>query len=635
MCAQSFTLGSVYGKICFKNLMSTFCNYHNLFFRPLAVFDGIFSEFSSFHRMDFAFRCGHSQFYEDRHVHTGLDHPCLQCSVCFSEARYDPTRCPPCLDLLNTIRAEGMQGEAFALWDSWQHVCAASAATDLQADYQHRSTVIWAAEKLRDFYMPPPQRFSDVSEEDIIIPEASLPVSVPSSDALGKSCRGVVVHTSVPVSPVPVSQVFSILSASETLGSREVSVSHPPIVYSIAQSNLTGRSPVAYSSTNSFPSQIQLSVSQSPSLPLMPAPPTVGTHSTTSISSATLPELVQLLKAQLLPDIVSQVVQQVNNVERRNRNASDSPDPCSGSPSLLEGERELLRSRSFSPEPYRDVVPLSQEHTQEQVQVTQNDQEIPVDDTMITLSDTEAEDAGLPFNQSARDPLHRKAHSTLLVRMAQIPPEEQLLPFVHPRASVHVNESPYYLGDLISYDMVQSLPCLLCHASAVPDRLFVDQQYVRLKREGDIVSFFIYPPTLPPHPMFRPFIMHGAKQPPKPEQLRHTALVNTLRPLFSSTSDRYSALQPSATKATWTTSAPQSGPASQRLEHQILRGKRESLKKPIQCLVSSPSALSDFLFEKLLSLTPPERDDKDLFFSFFWYICRSFKEGGFSQSRGG
>ena len=171
--------------------------------------------------------------------------------------------------------------------------------------------------------------------------------------------------------------------------------------------------------------------------------------------------------------------------------------------------------------------------------------EVPPDDAdfdwdyspeLVVLSDAEdGDDINPPVGRSCRDPLHLDAAEVLDRMWHEVPPAVPPIPI--PGLHGHTESTTYYCGNKILYRWYDALPQLMLIDGKECLNLPVDQDFVRVFREGGHLAFSIAEPEEEMHAIFRPFVLAALKtrpktarpDPPRRDRLRSLASLDLVR----------------------------------------------------------------------------------------------------------
>ena len=165
-----------------------------------------------------------------------------------------------------------------------------------------------------------------------------------------------------------------------------------------------------------------------------------------------------------------------------------------------------------------------------------NQEEVPPPPEFVDLSDTEdGDDVHPPVGRSRHDPIHLAAAEALDRMWHDIPPA--VPPISIPGLRGHTEATIYYCGSNIHYKWYDGLRQLLLIEGNGYIALPVDQDFVRVFREGGHLAFSIAEPEESLHAIFRPFVLAALRTRPKtcrPErttrdQLSTTAFLDVIR----------------------------------------------------------------------------------------------------------
>ena len=165
-----------------------------------------------------------------------------------------------------------------------------------------------------------------------------------------------------------------------------------------------------------------------------------------------------------------------------------------------------------------------------------NQVEVPSPPKFVDLSDTEdGDDVHPPVGRSRHDPIHLAAAEAMDCMWHDIPPAVPPIPI--PGLRGHTEATIYYCGSNIHYKWYDGLPQLLLIEGNGYIALPVDQDFVRVFREGGHLAFSIAEPEESLHAIFRPFVLAALRTRPKtchPErttrdQLSTTASLDVIR----------------------------------------------------------------------------------------------------------
>ena len=157
-----------------------------------------------------------------------------------------------------------------------------------------------------------------------------------------------------------------------------------------------------------------------------------------------------------------------------------------------------------------------------------NQEEVPLPIKFVDLSDTEdGDDVHPPVGLSRHDPIHLAAAEALDRMWHDIPPAVPPIPI--PGLRGHTEATIYYCGSNIHYKWYDGLPQLLLiegNGYIAP----VDQDFVRVFREGGHLAFSIAEPEESLHAIFRPLVLAALRTRPKtcrPERMTRDQLSTT------------------------------------------------------------------------------------------------------------
>ena len=131
--------------------------------------------------------------------------------------------------------------------------------------------------------------------------------------------------------------------------------------------------------------------------------------------------------------------------------------------------------------------------------------------TIVTLDDSD--DQAPPFDLSKHAPIHKRAGKKLQQLIAEYPAAP--LPLPVQKYDSHTPMSMYYGGHLVHYQLYDSLPLLLVYHLYKPLPLPVDQNLVRVAKDGADLIFYINVHVSELSDLFRPYIWAGSLQFPQ------------------------------------------------------------------------------------------------------------------------
>ena len=131
--------------------------------------------------------------------------------------------------------------------------------------------------------------------------------------------------------------------------------------------------------------------------------------------------------------------------------------------------------------------------------------------TVVTLDDSD--DQNPPFDLSKHAPIHQRTGKKLQQLIAASPAAP--LPLPVQKYDAHTPMTMYYGGHLVHYQMYDSLPHLLVYHLYKPVPLPVDQDLVRVAKDGADLIFYIKVHVSELSDLFRPFIWAGSLQRPQ------------------------------------------------------------------------------------------------------------------------
>ena len=131
--------------------------------------------------------------------------------------------------------------------------------------------------------------------------------------------------------------------------------------------------------------------------------------------------------------------------------------------------------------------------------------------TIVTLDDTD--DQAPPFELSKHAPIHKRAGKKLQQLISESPAAP--LPLPVQKYDSHTPMTMYYGGHLVHYQIYDSLPQLLVYHLYKPLPLPVDQDLVRVAKDGADLIFYINVPVSELSDLFWPFIWAGSLQRPQ------------------------------------------------------------------------------------------------------------------------
>ena len=158
---------------------------------------------------------------------------------------------------------------------------------------------------------------------------------------------------------------------------------------------------------------------------------------------------------------------------------------------------------------------------------------------LVLLSDTEDGDGvHPPVGRSQQDSLHLAASDTLDRMWNDIPVAIPPIPI--PGLQGHTENTIYYCGSRVYYKWYEGIPQLLIEGNGYI-MLPVDQDFVRVFREGGHLAFTIAELEESLHAIFRPFVLAAQRTRPKTcrqertlrDHLRSTATLDVIRKLLS------------------------------------------------------------------------------------------------------
>ena len=240
----------------------------------------------------------------------------------------------------------------------------------------------------------------------------------------------------------------------------------------------------------------------------------------------------------------------------------------------------------------------------------------------VVLSDSEEGDAVTPpVGRSRIDPLHLAAADALDRLWHETPADISPIPI--PGITGHTESTIYYCGSRVHYQWHEEIPTLILFEGNSHIHLPVDQDFVRVFREGGHLAFSIAEPEESLHAIFRPFILAAVltrpltsrSRPPPSHHLRSIAALDLVHHRSS-----FTPMDPSKDK--WVES-------DKALATKLLATVEDARKntnlrvqaRPIPVL-SSGTGFSQYFQGPLLSPSTEDTAHKDLFAIFQTRIPR-------------
>ena len=231
----------------------------------------------------------------------------------------------------------------------------------------------------------------------------------------------------------------------------------------------------------------------------------------------------------------------------------------------------------------------------------------------VVLSDSEEGDAVTPpVGRSRLDPLHLAAAEALDRLWHETPADISPIPI--PGITGHTESTIYYCGSRVHYQWHEEIPTLILFEGNSHIHLPVDQDFVRVFREGGHLAFSIAEPEESLHAIFRQFVLAAvltrpltSRSHPSPSHhLRSIAALDLVRHRSS-----FTPMDPSKDK--WVES--DKALATKLLEAVEDARKNTNLRvqaRPIPVL-SSGTGFSQYFQGPLLSPSTEDTAHKDLF----------------------
>ena len=590
-------------------------------------------------------RCNHDAFYTHRNTLKHLDHPCLTCATCVTDRLYDPDPCEVCSKWLKNIKDNNVEAESSSsLWMKLNR--------SLVGYWKHNRTIpyndpnidmlIWAdTEKFALWkpFLPAPnvRRKRQKSEAS----EKSLPATPsPVTTSLLPAGQGVAPQVTPGQGVAPQVTPDPLFSAPlPESGVQPIEATRDPSVggsdWSGFPDDLEEPFPDLFSDLELAPPLAALNPGQKracspdptgreePVLPNTPVsmPPAVQSEFSAG-QLATLKALIQsCLAPQTLPSPLSAPAPSLHapilpptptsGTPRAGPSWFSGPPPPPAPPS---GPSGVPPPQSFSPQPgpswASDPPPAG-----EAVELTEGPE-------FVVLSDSEEGDADTPpVGRSRMDPLHLAAADALDRLWHETPADISPIPI--PGITGHTESTIYYCGSRVHYQWHEEIPTLILFEGNSHIHLPVDQDFVRVFREGGHLAFSIAEPEESLHAIFRPFILAAvlirpltSRSPPSPRhQLRSIAALDLVHHRSS-----FTPMDPSKDK--WVES-------DKALATKLLATVEDARKnanlrvqaRPIPVL-SSGTGFSQYFQGPLLSPTTEDTAHKDLFAIFQTRIPR-------------
>ena len=222
---------------------------------------------------------------------------------------------------------------------------------------------------------------------------------------------------------------------------------------------------------------------------------------------------------------------------------------------------------------------------------------------------------------SRRDPLYLDAAEVLDRMWHELPPAIPPIPI--PGLQGHTESTTYYCGNKILYRWYDALPQLMLIDGKECLNLPVDQDFVRVFREGGHLTFSIAEPEEEMHAIFRPFVLAALKtrpktaclDPPRRDRLCSLASLDLVR--------KHSSLTPvEKSKNKWVES---DKALAKKMVATVADAARSSslrvLARPITVL-SSSTGFSQYFQGPSLSTAASSPEHKDLFALFRAHVPR-------------
>ena len=287
------------------------------------------------------------------------------------------------------------------------------------------------------------------------------------------------------------------------------------------------------------------------------------------------------------------------------------PPPPPAPPSGPSGVRP---PPSFSPQPgpsWASDPPLAGEN-----------EELTEGPDFVVLSDSEEGDAVTPpVGRSRLDPLHLAAAEALDRLWHETPADISPIPI--PGITGHTESTIYYCGSRVHYQWHEEILTLILFEGNSHIHLPVDQDFVRVFREGGHLAFSIAEPEESLHSIFRPFVLAAvltrpqtSRSHPSPSQhLRSIAALDLVRHRAS-----FTPMDPSKDK--WVES--DKALATKLLE--AVEDARKNTNLRVQAcpvpVLSSGTGFSQYFQGPLLSPSTEDPAHRDLFAIFQTRIPR-------------
>ena len=233
-----------------------------------------------------------------------------------------------------------------------------------------------------------------------------------------------------------------------------------------------------------------------------------------------------------------------------------------------------------------------------------------LDPPVITLDDQD--DTDPPFGLTKFAAIHKQAGEQLQSLMSDYPPAPLDLPVA--KYDNHTPMTMYYGGQLVHYQLRHSIPQLVVYHSFQPHTVPVDQDLVKVAKDGAELIFYINVPASDLSDLFRPFIWAGSLLRPQSRKQTDPASSLTFRQFMSHEQvRRHTSLTPASNShKQWVESNRSNLTIIENIMSEVQKDRQYHIPIAHVDIVSSNTGVSQYLRAPLIPWNSNPRSSSDL-----------------------
>ena len=557
--------------------------------------------------MAYLYRCDHSGWYNKGPVLKGLDHPCSKCAKCITRSHlYDPKNCPACCQHLRSAQKSGPEGDhAKHQYSKWEGTMINKWRNSRVEEYLPTSVTsfIWASEEQKQAWKPPLRRIEErkrkrtsSSEKDSVRGEPSNTITAPltlvtvEAEIHQPPPQNVITTPFIP--PPPVSPIITANPTELPTGTFVVVEQHPGPSTS-QEFNITAHLEAMEERMSRNIGALASLMDQS--------------NKKHEARFAMLEKRPEPESPFLLPNPPQNVI---TTPTALNGVATQASEPQFHQPPLPSAQNGPSEEVTLALE----SAPPEQEESGNQPEPSSQTSapSVPRDTNTVPLIDlTVGDEADTPpYHLKRSDLIHHQAHLWLQELYEEEEEEPDLFP--HKNVLQHSSATKYFVSSQIKYSWFKKVPCLVTLWQMQTLALPVDQSWVKVRMEDDVLVYYLASPEAFIPAMYKPFLIKGTTTKPVPPAKGDAAVLKDFRPVFSQQIKEVTSLHPSESATPgWSSKNTGLLKEIQAIE-QALPPLLKKWPAPIPMNVTEPN-LQAYLTGPILQVREPTAEFKELF----------------------